>query len=263
MVIGLARIQVDRASASARDRVVDLFRRLLDHPEPTVRVAVLGRLTTQPLPDPRRGLPAAMLAKHTSAIPDERTAGLAAAPAAATDADAPAFAAAFTRLIPRRREPAAAVTNFAAATRLLGPRVLEVRSSVLAAVEADPAVMSLQIRLAAARFATEAFARWVLNLVGTARWHAATQTAAFDALCEIGNSAEELERAEAVWATSPDPAARWLAARILSVVASTQGWSEDRRGRLQRYRVDPSPLVADEAELTFPPEPNLLAPAVN
>ena len=260
VVIGLARIQVDRASDAARDRVADLFRRLLDHPEPTVRVAVLGRLAAQPIPDPRRGLLAAMLAKLASTIPDERTAGLSAALAGATDADAPAFASAFTRLLPHRREFAASVADFAAATRALGTRLLEVRSAVLAAVEADPAVVSLQVRLAAARFAAEPYARWVLKLVGTARWHAATQTAAFDALCESGQPAEELERAEAVWAMSPDPAVRWLALRVLARAASTQGWSDDRRERLRRCQEDPSPLVADAAALTFPPEPSVLDP---
>src|SRR5205085_8417004 len=116
-----------RASDAARDRVAGLLCRLLNHPEPTVRVAVLGRLAAQPVPDPRRGLLAAMLAKLASPIPDERTAGLSTALAGATDADAPAFAAAFTRLLPRRRELAASVTDFAAATRALGTRLLEVR----------------------------------------------------------------------------------------------------------------------------------------
>ncbi|WP_165245528.1 hypothetical protein [Paludisphaera soli] len=261
VVIGLSRIQADRASDAARDRVADLFRRLLDHPEPTVRVAVLGRLAAQPVPDARRVLLAAMLAKLTSAIPDERTAGLSAALAGATDADAPAFASAFARLLPARRELAASAIDFAAATRTFGRRLLEVRSAVLAAVEADPAVTSLQIRLAAARFSAEPFAGWVLGLVGTARWHASTQVAAWEALCETGRSAEELERAEALWAPSTDPAARWLALQVLCRVASTQGWSEPRRERLQRLREDPSPLVADEAALTFPPEPKHPAPA--
>jgi hypothetical protein len=255
VVIGLARIQAGRASDAARERVADLLRRLLDYPEPTVRVAVLGRLAAQPVPDPARVLLAATLAKLASTIPDERTAGLSAALAGATDADAPPFAAAFTRLLPQRRELVAAVADFAAATRPLGPRLVGVRSSVLAAVESDPAVVSLQVRLAAARLAAEPFARWVLNLVGTARWHAATQAAAFDALCETGQPAEELERAEAVWGASPDAAARWLALRILASVASVQGWSDGRRERLRRYREDPSPLVADQAALTFPPDP--------
>lgn len=263
VVIGLARIQVDRASAAARDRVADLLRRLLDHPEPTVRVAVLNRLSTQPVPDPKRALLAAMLAKLSSAIPDERTTGLSAALAGATDADAPAFAAAFTQLRPRRRELAASITQFAAATRALGTRLREVRSAVLAAVEADPALLSLQIRLASARFAPEAFARWVLELVGTDRWHTSTQVAAFEALCESGRSARELKQAEAVWTTSPDAAARWLALRVLSRTASTWGWSDDHRERLRRFQEDPSSLVADEAALTFPPEPKPPASATN
>ncbi len=229
VVIGLARIQVDRASDEARDRVANLLRRLLDHPEPTVRVAVLNRLSAQPVPDPKRELLSAILAKLASTIPDERTAGLSAALAGATDADAPAFAAAFMELLPRRRELAASVTSFAVATRALGTRLREVRSAVLATLEADPAVLSLQIRLAAALFAPEAFARWVLGLVDTGRWHAPTQVAAFDALCESGRLLGELERAEAVWAPSPDPAGALAALRILTRTASTWGWSDDRR----------------------------------
>jgi hypothetical protein len=61
--------------------------------------------------------------------------------------------------------------------------------------------------------------------------------------------------ARAVWLSSPDPAARWLALRVLVRVACEQGWTEARRERLGRYRNDPSPFVAGEAALTFPPEP--------
>jgi hypothetical protein len=251
VVIGLARIQVDRASDAARARVAGLLRRLLDYPEPTVRVEVLGRLAAQPVPDPERVLLAATLAKLASAVPDERTAGLSAALAGATT-----FAAAFTRLLPRRRELVAAVADFAAATRPLGPRLVEVRSAVLEAVEADPSVVSLQVRLAAARFAAEPFARWVLKLVGTARWHAATQTAAFDAVVGTGQPVEDLERGEAVWAAADDAAARWLALRVLAGVSAAQGWTDARRERLRRYRGDASPLVADEAGLISRPTPS-------
>jgi hypothetical protein len=253
VVIGLARIQVGRVSDAARARVADLLRRLLDYPEPTVRVAVLGRLAAQPVADPERVLLAATLAKLASTIPDERDMGLAAARAAATDADAPAFAAAFAHLLAKRRVLAAAVSAFAGATRILGPRLVEVRSAVLAAVEVDPAVTNLQIQLAVARFAAEPFAQWALKLVGTARWHAGTQTAVLDALLGSGQVVEHLERAEAVWAEASDPAARWLALRVLVRAATEQGWSAERRARLKRYRADPSPIVADEAALTFPP----------
>jgi len=255
VVIGLARIQVGRASNAARERVEDLLRRLLDHPEPTVRVAVLNRLVAQPVPDTRRVLLAASLAKLASTIPDERNAGLRAAFVAATDADASAFATAFTHLLPKRRELAASARDFALLTRPIGPRLVEVRSAVLASVEADPALVSLQIGLAAARLAAEPFAQWVLQLIGTSRWHAGTQLTALEALTESGQPAEYLEQAEMVWASVSDPSARWLALRILVRVATEQGWTEARRERLRRYREDASPVVADEANLTFLPEP--------
>lgn len=254
VVIGLARIQVDRSSAAARKRVANLLLRLLDHPEPTVRLAVLNRLTAQSVPDPQRILLTAVLGKLASAIPDEQSAGLRAALAAAADADAPVFASTFTRLLPKRRELAAAVGEFAGLTVRFGTRLVELRTAVLSALEADETAVSLQIRLAAARLAAEPFAQWVLKLVNTPRWHAGTQTAVLEAVAESAQPAQDLEQAEAVWALSPDPAARWLALRVLVRVASEQGWSEDRRARLRRYREDPSPFVADEAALTFPPE---------
>ena len=253
VVIGLARIQVDRASVAARERVADLLRRLLDHPEPTVRVAVLNRLGTQPVPDPRRVLLNAVLAKLASTIPDERSAGLTAALAAATDADAAIFATAFTQLLDRKRELAASVAEFADRTLPLGTRLVEVRTAVLAAMEAEPACVGLQIRLAAALKAGPFFAKWLLKWIGSDRWHAGTQIAAFDTLVDTRQAAAVLESAEAVWAASPDPAARWLAFGVLFRVATEQGWSDERRKRLQHYRDDASPMVCDAARLTFPP----------
>lgn len=253
VVIGLARIQVGRTSDEARERVTNLFRRLLEHPESTVRVAVLERLATQPVPDPTRALLAAALAKLASPVPDERAAGLTAALAAATNADAPAFATAFTRLLPQRRELVASADAFASATRGRGSRLLEVRSAVLAALEADPAVLSVQLTLAAARLAAEPFAQWVLKLVGGPRWHAATQARALEVLGASSQPVAELERVEGVWAASADPAARWLALRVLVRVAGVQGWTAARRTRLRQYQQDANALVADEAALTFPP----------
>jgi HEAT repeat protein len=254
VVIGLARIQVDRASVIARERVANLLLQLLQHSEPTVRLAVLNRLASQPVPDPNRLLQATTLSMLTSAIPDERSAALRAAIAAATDADAPAFATAFTGLLPKRREIASAAIEFAGQTIALGNRLVIVRSIVLETVETDARLVSLQIRLAAARFAAEPFAQWVMKLVNTNRWHAASQTSALEALVSSRQPAADLERAEIIWASTTNQAARWLALRLLARVASEQGWTTQRRERLDQYRRDPNEMVADEAALIFPSE---------
>ena len=115
---------------------------------------------------------------------------------------------------------------------------------MLAAVEADPATVGLQIRLAAARLAAEPFARWVSSLIPTDRWHAGSQTAALTALAEGGQPAEELERAKAVWAAAADAGARWLALRMLVRAADAQGWTAERRRRLDAYRLRPEPASA-------------------
>jgi hypothetical protein len=263
VVIGLARIQAGRASAEARGRVADLLRRLAAHPEPTVRVAVLDRLALQPVPDPGRAVLAASLAALGSALPDERSAGLRAALALATDADAGRFGAAFTDLLASRRELAAAAGEFAARTRFLGERLVAVRSAVLEAVTADPAAVLVQVPLAAARLAPAPFAEWVFRLAGSSHWHVGTQAAVAAAVAGCGQPAADVERCEAVWARAADPALRWLALRALVLAAGADGWTADRRQRLAHYASDPDAAVADEAAFTFPPAEPKRGPSWN
>ncbi len=251
VVIGLARMPIERATGAIRQRIVGLFLRLLDHPEPTVRVAILDRLANEPVPDPERVLLVAALAKLASAIPDERTAGLRMALANATEADAGTFMAAFTDLLPRRRELAEAVEEFVTQTAVLGDRQRPVRSAVLAAVEADPACALVQVRLAVATLPRDDLAGWIVRLAGTDHWHAGTQVALLEALTESSRAPAELERLDSTLARATDPAVRWLAFRLLEVVAGRQGWTAPRKKRLARYQADPHPAVADPATFTF------------
>ena len=218
-----------------------------------MRVAVLNRFAITPVPDPKRVLLKASLAKLAAPVPDERAAALSAAVGSAIDADAPAFAAAFTALLPKRRELSEAAAQFAANTRFLGERLLPVRSAVLSAVEQDAPATWLAVKLAAARHPAEAFAEWVARLPATDRWYTMTHNAVCHAVSEMAWPAVELERAEAVWAASADPALRWLALRVLQMTANQHGWTPPRRERLLQYQRDAQPLVADEAAFVFPP----------
>lgn len=252
VVIGLARIQADRASADARRRVAELLGNLLAHPEATVRVAVLDRLAMQPTPDADRTLLRKILAAIGSAVPDERAGGLRAALAGATDADAPHFATAFTDLLPRRRELAAAVELFAETTRRFGTRLAGVRRAVLDAVSADTATVGLQVRLAGAGFMAGELAEWVKKLVGSDNWRYDTpQLVLAELSVRNANEADEIEQA---WAASRGEVVRWLAVRVLAQSAATFGWTADRRARLDRYRRDRHRVVSDAAAFTFPPE---------
>ena len=253
VVIGLARIQVDRASPAARERVVGLLLKLLDHPEVTVRIAVLQRFGQVPVPDPRRELLKASLAKLASPVPDERAAALTAAVSGATPADAAAFQAAFTALLTRRDELTAVGTHFAVYSRFFGDRVAPVRAAVLAAVETDPAATWLAVMIAAARPDSGPFAEWVVRLAAGTRWNTATHNAVLQGVADANWSAAELDLIDRLWGGAADPALRWLAARVLKSNAAHAGWTPPRRERLVRYREDPHPLVADEAAFTFPP----------
>src|SRR5204862_110039 len=79
------------------------------------------------------------VAKLASRIPDERAAALTSALSGATTADAPAFGAAFTALLPLRDELTGVGIHFATYSRFSGERVAAVHSAVLAAVEKDGA----------------------------------------------------------------------------------------------------------------------------
>jgi hypothetical protein len=254
VVIGLSRIPVSRVSTAARERVASLLLRLLGHNEPTVRLAVLERLASQPVPDPTRQLLAASLNALHGVNPDERAAGLRAALSLAGDADSNRFAEAFKGLLPKRKELAEACAAFAVQSQRLGNRLVTLRTEVLAAVERDPTCALLQIRLAAARFAFGPFAEWVARCSSTYDWHIGTLIAVATVVAETSEPVEELARAEVSWAAAVDPDLRWLALRTLLHAASRDGWTPERRNRLAAFCHDASPAVANEAKFVFPPD---------
>jgi hypothetical protein len=230
-----------------------LLLRLLDHGEPTVRLAVLQRFATMPVPDSKRKLLAATLAKLQSPLPDERTTALHAALRAAVEADAPAFTTAFQALLPQREFLTDAVIAFIQNTRNSGDSLRRVRALVLATVEADTAATGLAVRLAESQLAAKPFAQWVAKLATTNRWHTATHRVLEQVLGEKQRPSNELKVLETHWAAANEPTLRWLALRVLQQTATQHGWTATRRARLAKFQHDSHPLVADEAAFVFPP----------
>ncbi|MGL6075294.1 MAG: HEAT repeat domain-containing protein [Fimbriiglobus sp.] len=252
VVIGLASIPTDRASKVARERVANLFLTLLEHPETTVRMAVLGRLMVSPIPDPDRRVLQALLAKLQSPIADEQATALRAALAAATKEDAAEFAAGFRNLFDQPRELVEVVRLFVANGHY-SERLTAVRLAVLAELESEPKFVTLQIPLATIVHDAKGFAEWVLKLSETPKWQMQSITTVMTLLGDVSRSHVDLNNLEAIWAKSEEPTVRWLALKVLERSTALSGWTKARIKRLEEYQADPSPLVADQAALVFPP----------
>ena len=95
----------------------------------------------------------------------------------------------------------------------------------------------------------------LFEAVTTGTLHAGTIAAYISALHTAGNrpDASELDRLEQTLAAHPsEQIRRFGLAALVGAAGGNRGWTEVRLTRLNRYREDPSPLVAEAAEFTFP-----------
>jgi hypothetical protein len=67
--------------------------------------------------------------------------------------------------------------------------------------------------------------------------------------------AEELEALEQRFAAHPDERIRRVALTLLATLSRLRGdWDQERLACLNRFRADPSTLVAERAQFTLPPD---------
>jgi len=255
---GVLRIPASNLSATARGRLIELLLALAGHSDPTVRVAVLQRFATSPVPDPRGRLLERALALLLSPLPDERSAAGHAVLAIATGADSDRIQVAMKSLLPERRALVEWVSALARATEWNRERLAPVAQAVLAILQTDSLTLSQQIGLAVAADGVAGLRgrievlRSPLDLLDGDILQA---LAGAIGGCHQRPDRAELERLEVDLASSQDERLRRLAVTALHAVAQDErGWTVDRRARLARYRTDTSRLVASAAQFLFPPE---------
>jgi hypothetical protein len=132
-----------------------------------------------------------------------------------------------------------------------GPTV----EAVLAALSPDPVLAGLCAELAAASLPAASLPTWFVQAVDTL--HAGSLPRAIAALeAPRGLRPEELEAIEAALALAGDERLRRLALAALRAQAGSLrlGWTAARLARLEAFRADTSPLVAEAAQFTFPPD---------
>lgn len=255
LLSGVVRIPADRLSVSSRRRLAGLLGRLLDHPDPVVRLAVLGRCGEEPVGDPEQRLLTRTLAALRSPLPDEREAAARVVATTAAAADASRVAGGVAALGGDRRAQVAVVGALHAEVGRDRARLGPVARAVVAALAADPLTAALRVELGVAALAGAELADFLAGMAAADALHADALHAANVALgpAALRPDGAGLDRLEARLAASPDERLRRLA--LAALVARAQhagGWDPGRLARLRALRADPSPLVAAAAQFTLP-----------
>jgi hypothetical protein len=257
LMTNVVRIPADCLSDAARQRLVTLLVRVLDHPDPSVRVAVLNRCQALPVADPKQLLLPRLLQSMGSSFPDERTAAAAAVFATCQRADAPQVEAAVKKITADRRALLAAVRALQAALPWHRGRLVPVARSVITAMEADPLTAGLRAELAGQSLPWDELADAVQRMAEAGQLHAEALEAAIQSIGSWPRRPDRsnLEQLETRWSTHPDERLRRLAlAALVHQAQLPGGWDEARLRRLRAFRADRSPLVAGAAHFTLPAE---------
>jgi hypothetical protein len=254
---GVVRIPADRLSGPSQGRLLALLAGALAHPEPSVRLQVLGRCAALPVPDPEQVLLPRLLAALASRAPDERRSAAAAVCATCKPPDAPLIARAVAGVLPDRRALVTAVAALQGAVGADRRRLAPVARAVLAALSPDPLTAGLRAGLAAAGLPWDEWAGLLRGMAATGELHADTLAAAAAGVSAWADRPDrgDLEKLEASLAAERDERLRRLAlAALLAQARLPGGWNGERLQRLRAFRQDPAPLVAAAAAFTLPAE---------
>ncbi len=252
------RIPDDGLSPAGQRRLVALLARLLEHPDPVVRLDVARRCAALPVADPDRILLARLLTLLGSPLPDERDAAAGAVFAMCLGRDAARISATVATLLPDRRALVTVVDRLTASVGGARGRLLPVARAILAALSTDRLTSSLQVRLAARALPWDEIGALLLRLAEAGDLHSDALSAACAALIAAArrpDAAAGLAALEERFGASPDRYVRRLGlAALVGLARSARGWDADRMARLNAYRADPAALVAAAAQFTLPAE---------
>jgi len=249
------RIPQERLSSRARSHLARHMALLLNHTSPQVRLEAAARLVAMPIVDEDSVLAPnlrAMLSRET-----EEEARLAAA--ALTLCAAPGDLAALAPLFAAVETPRALQAVIGALigeNARRGARVRPVAQGLIDLLLGERRQIGLAMRLAFHCLPAPALIETIDRMRANGLLHAGALLEAMQAAPAVARSRRgaELGEIEPALAATGDPAARRIGLAILVARAGALGWSAAARARLDAYRADAAPLVAEAASLTFPPD---------
>lgn len=240
----------------SRRRLAGLLAGLLGNPDPLTRVSVLDRLYQAPVSDPDLVLREPLAAAVKSALPDERKAAAQALIGTYSGELAPVVGTVVDGL--HQTRPLAGFLETLLLLSRVNPRHLrETVETAVARLDRFAPPDHWRVRLTAAALGPQALNALLTELARAGRLHPGVVFDALSSLSEplLGRQPAELERLREELTASDDERLRRIALGVLVQQArDKQGWSEERRALLERFREDPAPWVAEAARFTFPPE---------
>jgi hypothetical protein len=248
---GVIHIPVNGMSPRTQHRLALLTATLLDHPDPEVRMEVLKWRSQYPLTDTGQILFSHLLALMNSAIPDECTHAARVIFAIYTGNDAALVGGAVRDLLNNRRALQITIDQFTRVLAVGRRRLLPTLRAVLAVLSEDPLTLSLRIDLIVGGLPWEEVASALADLVPML--HAKALGTAQNAIQQAHRRPEaRLLDLEMALKDSPDEGLRLLAfAALIAQSKQASGWTDACIARLQTYREDRSPMIAEAAQFTF------------
>jgi hypothetical protein len=249
------RIPQDRLSNAARARLAQHLTLLLDHPTPLVRLETLRRLVDLPVAGDSKLMD--RLTRSLSQPIDVEVAAAASALALCAPLDAleDNVAARLGAIEPPRAlQEIIAALGFLADMRAVA-RARAIAAGLVDALIAQRRCIGLAMRLAARTQPADVFHAAVERLAAESQLHpgAVSEAVAAAPLMASGRRAVGFADVEIAFGGHEDAGVRRIGLALLTGRAAATGWSDGARERLESYRRDSAPFVAEAAALTFPP----------
>lgn len=250
-----ARTPAEKLSPAAQRQLVETLVLLMRHPIPAVRVTVLERCTFLPVSDPDRLMITPILEAARSPLPDEMRQAAAAIFATYGGKDAALVGETVTHLLPYRWSLTVLIDTLKNALRNNRGQLMATTRAVLTALRQDPLTVSLQVSLAIHGIWWKEVAAFLVDLSAHGELHAEAimQAVAAMPLVLFRSDVGEAWQMEEALRVHPDPMLRRIGVAVLKdLVTAPRGWTDRDLEVLNVYRNDPSPLVAEAAQFTFP-----------
>ena len=248
---GVVNIPADGMSLFAQRKLAALIAILLTHPELVVRMNTLQRCTQLPLTDYEFALLSKLLKSMDSPFPEECALAANAVFALYRGNDALLVGSAVRGLLTNRRALHITIDNFLPTLYVDRRGLLLTTRAILAALSEDQLTISLRIVIIIMGLPWQEVAQELVQL--SSKLHADALKKAQQAIQQASRRPDaDLFHLEMTIAGSSDERLRRLAlSALIAQAKQADGWSEERIARLQAYREDTSPLVAEAAQFTF------------
>jgi hypothetical protein len=236
-----------------QQRLATLTATLLAHPASEVRMATLQWRGEHPLTDHEHVLFTRLLTLLNSPFPEECESAAQTVFETYTGNNALLVGEAFQSILSNRRALSLACAAFSAVLLYQTSHLLSTTRAILAALAADHLTITLRVELIIKGLPWEEIAPEIVKLVD--KLHVGALEKAKQTIHDVSSYPDaRLFDLETTLAANHDERLRWLA--LAALVAQSKlisGWSDEAIARLEHYRNDPSPLVAEAAQFTFVP----------